>query len=63
MNQVKEAYICKGFNTCHHPSPDHLIELRKALFVLYYTKNAINYYVSLILPNIVQYNRLCIELF
>lgn len=41
---MKEAYISMGFNTYHHPYPDHLIELRKASFDLYYTKNAINYY-------------------
>ena len=41
---LKEAYISKGFNTYHHPNPDHLVELRKASFDIFFTKNAIDYY-------------------
>ena len=41
---LKEAFISKGFNTYHHPNPDHLVQLRKASFDIYFTKNAIDYY-------------------
>lgn len=41
---LKEAFISKGFNIYHHPNPDHLVQLRKASFDIYFTKNAIDYY-------------------
>lgn len=40
----KEAYISVGFNVYHHPNPDHIAELGKALFNIYFTKNVNDYY-------------------
>ena len=45
--QMKEAYICKGYNTYHHPNPDHLADLGKASFNINFTENSSQGYVFL----------------
>lgn len=44
QTQFKQAYICKGFNTYHHPNPDHLTELCKATFNILFTENTLDHY-------------------